>query len=202
MSGQATRHVLLVRHPETLANAERRYVGTSESPYTPRGLEQAAMLGDALTRWQPDEVYSSPRARAFDVARLVGGDRVVVLEALKEMDFGRAELMTYDEMTEAGLQIDYPGVRPATGLVLTGETREAFARRIDDVAAALSAGCGRTAVLTHGGVIRGLLGAWLGISPGALYRFDIGNAGHALVGFAAGEPRLRSLGPGVPPPLR
>ncbi|MDZ4178667.1 MAG: histidine phosphatase family protein, partial [Coriobacteriia bacterium] len=40
--------ILLVRHPETSANVEGRFVGRGDAPLTPRGIEQIPLLVDAI----------------------------------------------------------------------------------------------------------------------------------------------------------
>ena len=57
--------LLIVRHPETEANINGRFVGQGESPYTAEGRRQARRLPRKLARFRPDVVWSSPlRARA------------------------------------------------------------------------------------------------------------------------------------------
>lgn len=197
MSETAERLVLLVRHPQTEANVAKRYSGSSESRYSAYGEEQARELAGALAAWGADRVYASPRARALDLAVAVARDAVVVPE-LAEIDFGEAELMTYEEMAAAGLRVDYPGMAPLEGLRQVGERWEAFAARTALAGARLSSGEGRTLAITHGGVIRALLAMWLELTPTAMFRLEVANGGHALVAFRDGCPRLRSFGPHMP----
>jgi broad specificity phosphatase PhoE len=141
-------------------------------------------------------VYTSPRARTLDLAAAVAGDgSAVVLPELAEIGFGEAELMTYDEMAAAGLRVDYPGMEPLEGLQLVGETWEAFRTRIATAAARLAAHDGRTLAIAHGGVIRALVAEWFELTPAAMFRLEVANAGHVLVTFSGGRPRLRSFGP-------
>jgi broad specificity phosphatase PhoE len=196
VNGTAEHLVLLVRHPQTEANIERRYAGTSESPYSALGEKQALELAHALAAWGPARVFTSPRLRTLDLAAAVaGGGSAVVLPELAEIDFGEAELMTYDEMAAAGLRVDYPGMEPLHGLQLAGETWEAFRLRIAGAAARVATDGGRTLVIAHGGVIRALLAEWFELTPTAMFRLEIANAGHALVAFSDDHPRLRSFGP-------
>ena len=199
MSGAVESLFLVVRHPETEANSERRYVGSTESPYSERGARQAAMLVTVLRAWSPDRTLSSPRARALDVARLVAGEggSLMVLEELAEIDFGCAEHMTADEMAAAGLRVDYPGMPPLEGRELCGESWESFRSRTARAAERFAAEQGKTLVVTHGGVIRAFMGEWFDLSPQAMYRLEVANAGYALVAFRDGQPRLRSFGPDV-----
>lgn len=96
----------LVRHGETLWHAENRYAGSSDVALTPRGLEQAAELGQwarrqaqAGTRF--DAVVTSTLSRA--VLTAVPAAQVLGLAPrsdprLCEVHFGRGEGMTRAEM--------------------------------------------------------------------------------------------------------
>lgn len=198
MSASADGLVLLVRHPETLANTERRYVGTSESPYSTRGMGQADTLALALSAWSPDRIFCSPRMRARDLAeRVSGGGAPIVLDDIAEIDFGCAEHMTADEMAAAGLRVDYPGMPAIEGRTLCGESWESFRTRTARAAGLFSLEQGRTLVVTHGGVIRALMAAWFELSARTMYRLEVRNAGYTLVAFRDGEAYLRSFGPDV-----
>lgn len=69
--------LVLVRHGESEANAERRLVGRADSPLTARGLRQAAATGRslAIAAEQADvavaAVVSSPLARAVGTASII-----------------------------------------------------------------------------------------------------------------------------------
>jgi len=197
VSAPRTGLVLVVRHPETVANAERRYVGVSESPYSPKGELQAAELVDLLAAWQPDRVYTSPRERAFAVARSLAGDSVplTVLDAITEIDFGSAENMTADEMRAAGLRLDYPGLPDLEGTRPCGESWDAFERRVMSAGEHFAAQEGRTAVVAHGGVVRALMMFWIGMDASAAFRLAVTNGAGALFSFEDGYARLLAFGP-------
>lgn len=190
--------VLVVRHPETRANADRRYVGTSESPYTPLGEAQAAELASLIAAWCPDRLYASPCERALAVARVVarGSIPLTVLDAITEIDFGCAENMTADEMQAAGLRLDYPGLPGLEGTRVCGESWESFERRVSGAGERLAAHEGRTAVVAHGGVVRVLMMSWLGIDAQAAFRLAVTNGVGALFAFEDGHARLKAFGPG------
>ncbi|MGA4846776.1 histidine phosphatase family protein [Streptomyces sp. G5(2025)] len=96
---------ILVRHGETTWHDENRYAGRTDVPLTPRGAQQAAALGAwaARQRSRIDAVASSPLSRA----RLTAAPAAEALglvpridERLLEVDFGRGEGLTRDEMRE------------------------------------------------------------------------------------------------------
>ena len=190
------RRVVLVRHPETLANVESRYIGRMDSPISPRGERQTAWLGRVLENWCADEVYSSPLGRALSTARAIAppSTPLRVLEELIEIDFGVAEGLTYDEIRARGIALDYTGSGP---IVPEGETGAAFDRRVRAAAEIIAAGPERSVVVTHGGVVRRLLVAWLGLPVDRAWCVAVPNAAMMVVRIEDGAGILESL---TPPP--
>ena len=186
------REIMLVRHPETVANQERRLCGTTASPLTPRGERQAASLASAIVAWGPDVVYTSPSDRTRAVAALVDprGERTIVLDDVREIDFGRAEGLTYDELPVRGITLDFTGAGPvAPG----GEDGSAFDSRVGRATEALLGGPPRAVVITHGGVLRLLLSHLLGLPADATWRIDLPNAAIAIVRVTDGYALLAEL---------
>ena len=186
------REIMLVRHPETAANAERRLCGTTASPLTPRGQRQAEALAVAIAAWSPQVVYTSPSERTRAVAALADPDgaHTVVLDDAREIDFGQAEGLTYGDLETRGIALDFTGAGPvAPG----GEDGSAFDARVARAAAALLDGPPRAAIVTHGGVLRLLLSHLIGLPADATWRIDLPNAAIAVVHVADGYGRLTEL---------
>lgn len=104
MSGSVTVH--LVRHGESVWNAEGRYQGQEDSGLSPDGIAQAEAFGAAFATEvpHPDVVVSSdlPRVRetAARYAERVGA-RVRVDPDLREMSVGDWAGMTFEEAQAA-----------------------------------------------------------------------------------------------------
>lgn len=190
----ATRHLMLIRHPETLANVESRYIGRTDSPLTERGMRQRAWLANVVAPWGADAVYSSPLGRALDTARAIapGGCSVTVLDDLQEIDFGEAEGLTYAEITERGMRLRYTGSGP---IAPVGETVEAFDARVRGAREHITAGPARSVIVTHGGVMRRLLMQLLDLPAECGWHFGVPNATVAVVRIAEGVGVLESLTP-------
>lgn len=194
---KAPMQVLIARHPEVVANVERRFVGTGESPYTEMGEHQAERLALYIARWGPTAVHSSPRSRAHDVgvraAQLAGVD-LHVDAGLAEIDFGAAEGLTYDEAVLRGVDIDLLGGPPESAPFRDGESWHEFAFRVAEAAARIEE-CGpRIAVVTHGGVVRALVTHWLGLNHKTAWRFAVSNASVATMAIADGQGTLLTFG--------
>lgn len=185
--------ILILRHPETLANASGHLIGRSDSPISPLGMVQTAALAELVAGWQPEIIFTSPLGRALDTARTIApaGTPVEVFDDLKEIDFGYAEGLTWHEVAEHGIVLDYSGGPVAPG----GEPGVDFVARVGRAAARVADGPSRAAVVTHGGVFRHLLVAWLGLPAEAAWRFDVPNAGMAVVSLHSPRGVLERLGP-------
>jgi len=86
--------LLLARHGQTESSKIGAFCGSSDPPLTTEGEEQAARLARRLARESIGAIYSSPLLRARRTAAILAGvlgAEVMVLPALREMDFGRWE---------------------------------------------------------------------------------------------------------------
>lgn len=187
---------MLIRHPETVANVESRYIGRSDSPLTERGVRQRAWLERVVAPWGADVVYSSPLGRALETAHVIApdGSEVTVLEELQEIDFGQAEGLAYPEIVARGMHLHYTGDGP---IAPGGETATAFDARVRRALAMIEDGQRRGVVVTHGGVMRRLLVHLLDLPAECGWRFGLSNATVAVVRIADGAGILESL---TPPP--
>lgn len=184
--------ILLVRHPETIANVEGRFVGRGDAPLSERGKHQAPLLVSAIERFLPNIIYTSPLMRACTVAESAAfalGVQMLVDERLTEIDFGAIEGLTYPEIVERGVtfRIDAEDEPVAFG----GESRrDILARTAEVMEAILHADERRVAVVTHGGVVRSALVHLLGLPLSAIWSFDIDNGCMAHIRVIDGHGQL------------
>src|SRR5262249_44458874 len=83
--------ILLARHGETFFNVEGRWQGQSDSPLTPRGVEQARQLALAVADEPISAVYSSDLGRATQTAQEIATAHrlnVIADARLREIDVG------------------------------------------------------------------------------------------------------------------
>ncbi|MBW5425715.1 histidine phosphatase family protein [Streptomyces sp. BG9H] len=166
---------VLVRHGETVWHDGNRYAGRTDVALTPRGLRQAAALGAWAAGERIDAVVTSPLSRAkltaAPAARALG---LVprVDERLLEVDFGRGEGLTRDEMRERFPEETAAFLRdPVAHHLPGGEDPRAAAERAGAALADLADEHpdGRVLVVAHSTLVRLLICRQLGI-PLAAYR--------------------------------
>ena len=183
--------LLIVRHPETDANVDGRFVGQGESPFTAEGRRQARRLPHKIARFAPSIVWSSPLLRARVVAERAARLARCPLRVdprYLELNFGQAHGLTWEEITLAGIPFSYRSedepVAPG------GESRNELAAR---VGSAVDDACdmgGRHAIVCHAGVMRAILSHTLKLHGDHLWMFAINNAQLATVRVIDGHGQL------------
>jgi len=184
-------NLLLVRHAETEANANGRFVGRGHSDFSEEGLRQMRRLPAKIARFAPERVWSSPLQRALVLGRRASraaGVPLEVDERLLELDFGVAEGLNAAEIKAAGIAFNYQNA--AEPVAPEGESRDAIEARSGAFAAELTARGGRFAVVTHGGVFRAMLVELLGLERSDIWAFHIHNAQLAHVRVVDGHGML------------
>ena len=152
--------LLLVRHGETDWNADGRLQGQTDRPLSHFGRRQARQLGeqlkdDELEGEKLEAIYSSDLARARETAEIVGellGVPVVLDADLREKDWGTWEGLTSVERDR---------------VEFVGESTEAHQERILRALRRISErhpGDGRVLVVTHGGSMRRVQTAAMGMA--------------------------------------
>lgn len=89
-----TNTIYIVRHGQTEWNLLGKTQGHGNSDLTPKGMEQAELLADSMTKYPIDYIYSSDLGRAYQTAEIIGNKlniEVERTEALREMNFGTWE---------------------------------------------------------------------------------------------------------------
>ncbi len=158
MSSSATT-LTLVRHGETSANIDRVWHGSTDSPLTPRGHQQAQRVARYLERTRGDAVaiYTSPLARAIETANEIGRalDLVPSIDVdLAEYDLGSWEGKTFAELQERHRLWDQIRSNPDFA-PKDGESPRQVSTRTVDALRRIAAGhpAQRVVVVSHGGAL-------------------------------------------------
>ena len=98
-------HLHVVRHGETWANAEQRYLGALDPELTERGREQAVSLSQKLPAGI-DALIVSPRLRAQQTAQIL--NQALHLEPETMDSFRERDVGVFEGLTQAQAQAQYP----------------------------------------------------------------------------------------------
>jgi broad specificity phosphatase PhoE len=174
--------LFLVRHGESVGNAERRLQGARDYDLTALGRRQASHTGERLAAAATTALYGSPLLRAFGTAELIGeqlGIAAQPLPGVQEYDFGELSGATYAELRArfaAGAGQGDAAV-PAERVYPGEEGRENFYRRVtESLWSVIESHPGENvAVVSHGGPIALFCQAVLGLAYRRPMPFAIDN---------------------------
>lgn len=162
-----------IRHGETQANKERRYLGKTDESLSGEGMEMLESY--KMQKLYPDveRLFTSPMKRCIDTAKIIyPGLCPVIIPEWEEINFGRFEYRNYEELkddvqyqewVDSGGALDFP----------EGEKRNDFDRRCKSgfirMCSELDLAAGRNAkkpvfvgMVVHGGTIMSLLSSYGG----------------------------------------
>lgn len=131
-----TTRLFIIRHGETLANREYRFIGSRDDLLSDHGQTQAAQLAEALAVLPIAAVYSSPMLRTYYTALPVAerlGLAVQKFDPLRECSFGTWEGMSRAEIlarSPEDAQYFYKWERDATLAPPGGESMVAMQQRV------------------------------------------------------------------------
>jgi broad specificity phosphatase PhoE len=188
---QATEyHLILLRHGESVGNAEGIHQGQSELPLTAKGVAQAQALAN---HWISegitfDRVITSPQSRARQTAEIVANTLGYEIEydtIWMERDIG---IYTGLHLEEAKQKYPYPDfIHIYQPIGLTGESDwELYLRGGQALQSILHRPPGRYLIVSHGAILNMTLRAALGITPQANFqgpRFRFENSAYASLTY-------------------
>ena len=191
--------LLLIRHCEPDEHALGRCYGSLDLGLSNLGLRNATRLASALEQVGVAAIYTSPALRARQTAASIvaaRGVEPIVVEALRELDFGEFEGRTYEEIAqshpehyrqwmESPTEVRFPGGENYTQLQQ---------RTLKAIASIQGRHAGQVAaVVTHGGVIRAILAHCLHIPDESIFRLDQSYGALNIIDWIDTVPLLRLL---------
>jgi alpha-ribazole phosphatase len=197
--------LILIRHAEPVEDARGLCYGSLDFGLSPSGHAHARRIAAAFQGAAAEyvAVYASPRRRARETAEPLAGARgldVVVDDDLREIDFGDFEGRRYEEIEAAEPMLYRAWMDSPTTVRFPGgegyaDVRVRALRAFERIRCAHASAI----VVTHGGVIRAGLAAWLGMPAEAIFRLDQSYGGLTVVDWLEGVPLVRVMnGESVP----
>jgi broad specificity phosphatase PhoE len=176
--------IVLVRHGQTDWNVAGRTQGWNDQPLNAEGQKQAKLAGDYLrSRFAGARVWSSDLSRCVQTAATIGAP-VTKSPELRELKFGQWEGRLWTELHRESPELAAkfvagdPAFRAPGGEAL-GELVER-ARRFVEASGVVRAE-GDTVLVSHGGTLRCLIVALLGLPAESVGRFHCGNASVSVI---------------------
>lgn len=169
--------IYLIRHGETIFNAENRYQGSLDVPLSERGRRKLRRAD-----FCPTVVYTSPLRRTKETAAILFPQaRQIAVSELREMSFGvfegrSREELAEDEQHRIWLTTGFTGSCPGeteTHPQFVRRTCNAFAALVDE---ALDKGEERLVIVAHGGTQMAVLSAYTS-DPREFSQWLTGNGG-------------------------
>ena len=97
--------IYIIRHGTTIGMEQHIVQGSSDSPLSDKGLEEAQATAIALQKAGIQHIFTSPQRRAVQTAYIIANCikvEPVLIDELREMDFGK-----YEGMQRKTLQVAY-----------------------------------------------------------------------------------------------
>jgi broad specificity phosphatase PhoE len=189
--------ILLARHGESDWNRAKRWQGFADRPLTGRGRDQAEALADRLRNTELDAVYSSDLQRARKTAAIVARSKdlgVEVVRDLREVDVGSWSGLTHAE-AEARFPDGYARWLQGGEGWDDGETYAQMSRRVIGAILRIAEqhDNGRVLVVAHGGSIRAVHAAALGVDVHTYRRIQRVEPNATLSAVCVEQGRLSEL---------
>ncbi|MBQ8688949.1 MAG: histidine phosphatase family protein [Clostridia bacterium] len=164
--------VIIIRHGESLANAERIYLGHTDWDLSERGRAQAEAVAEHLGGENIDAIYSSDLKRAYNTALPHARRRgmgIITSRELREIYLGDWECMKIDELEArwpeefgVGWRLNF-GTCRVPGGESTWDAGERLRREVLKIA---KENDGKTVLIaSHAAAIRAFWGNISGIAP-------------------------------------
>jgi len=170
----------LIRHGETDFHVHKRALGRLDVELNGLGRRQAELVAAALRGKGIRAIYSSPLTRCRQTARPLSeelGLEVEVREGLQEIDLGEWDGLPFNRIYEEGGKtfsrwLTAPAEVRIPGGELLGEVRERVLEATAGILAEHSVE-EDVAIFSHGGPLRLLLCAALGLDANRIFRLEV-----------------------------
>jgi len=192
--------IFFVRHGLTDWNVQRRFQGTCDIPLNEAGLAQARTAAERCAQLGFERIYHSTLARAAQTAQIIADSANVPLipcPGFNEVSLGAFQGLNHDEAKAqypaeyAHYFADRVNAAPPQGESLYQVQQRAL-KTLDEIEQDAE-GCARIAVVSHGALLKSLLGGVAGIPLGRSGGRDVSNGSISVVESSGGHRRLLTL---------
>lgn len=188
--------IILARHGQTAANAEKRFQGHIDFPLNDLGLQQAENLAEQLFKYRPGRIFTSDLCRSIQTA--APASRLLDLDPIpspifREYSWGELEGLSWSEIKER-----YPALfarlrHDLRGADIPGQEPTAdFRRRLQKGLSMLldHDGPRNVALIGHGRYLNALVVEYLGLDFDGPWPFSFASAAVTVLEEVAGRRRI------------
>lgn len=192
--------IFFVRHGLTDWNIQRRFQGTCDVPLNEAGLEQAHVAASRCAQLGLERIYHGTLLRASATAQAIAdaaGVPLIPCPGFNEVCLGAFQTLNHEQAKaqypEAYAQYfsDRVNAAPPGGESLLQVQQRAL-RALDEIERD-AVGCTRIAVVSHGALLKTLLGAIAGIPLEHFADYDVSNGSISVIESKNGKRRLITL---------
>ncbi len=194
-----TCRIYLVRHGETAWNAQLKFQGHADIALSAKGLVQAEKLSRRLAKCEIAAVYASDLIRAWEMARILARPHhlnVIPCIAFREINFGLWEGLTVEEIKKEYQELLRQWWRgPLETRVPQGETLNEVVNRVNKLVKEIidKHATQQIIIVSHGGPIRAIVGAVLGMDLNQYWRLRLDNGCLTIIDFPAPDKGIVTL---------
>jgi probable phosphoglycerate mutase len=191
--------IIFVRHAESLWNPIGRYQGRLDPELSERGHNQAKLIANALKKYNPTALYSSPLKRTYQTAEYISRELnlpIIENEDIIEIDHGDWSGLLVEEVKEKYPEMFRQWIfEPHLVKFPNGESLEDVFNRVKKfLKHALEKHENETiVVVSHTVPIRASLTAGLNLDMDKFWIFGCDNASYSILDYDTVRPILYKL---------
>ena len=184
------KRLILIRHSLTTGNERRWYYGSADLPLSDAGRALCMDKRGQLPVSEDAQFAATGMPRTEETLRLLFGNVPhAVFPSLREMDLGKFECRTYDELKDDADYQCWLSDAEGTFVIPGGESNAGFTRRVEQgVQSLLRKYDGELVVVCHGGTIRRAMTALFPDSGKSFWDWKAEPCGGYIVDFRGGAP--------------
>lgn len=188
--------ILLARHGQTAANAEKRFQGHLDFPLNANGIRQARQLAPLLAQFKPGRLFTSDLVRSIESARPAAELLKLVPTVspiFREYCWGELEGLSWPEIKERHPALFSRLRHDLRGACIPGEEPpDKFRGRVrEGLSLLLDAGNPRTvALVSHGRYLNALMVEFLGLDFDGPWPFSFASAAVTVLEVKGNRRRL------------
>ncbi len=173
----------LIRHGRTEGNDRHAYIGSTDEALSEAGKSEIETAISAGFYPSVEQVYVSPLLRCRQTASLIYPKmEAKAIDGFREMDFGRFEGKTFEELQDDALYIKWINSGGSIPFP-AGEGEKNFQSRVISAFASLweQMKDSRVALVVHGGTIMTIMDAFFSNKKTDRFSYRIGNGDYYVI---------------------